>query len=47
MAAANARGLERFGIDGPPIFDEAQRLIHATPPGATPRCPAAPSQDTP
>jgi TRAP-type C4-dicarboxylate transport system substrate-binding protein len=47
MAAASARGLERFGIDGPPIFDEAQRLIHATPPGATPRCPASPSQDTP
>lgn len=40
MAAASARGLKRFGINGTPIFNEAQRLIHSTPPGAVPDCPA-------
>lgn len=33
-----ARGLSRFGIQGLPIFQEAQRLIHDNPPGRAPTC---------
>ena len=37
-SAVTAVALTRFGVDGTPIFREAQRLIHSSPPGAAPRC---------
>lgn len=40
-AEATAAALSRIGIHGLPIFREAQRLIHDTPAGAVPQCPAA------
>lgn len=39
-AEQTAKALSRFGIDGLPIFREAQRLIHQTPGGGIPNCPA-------
>ncbi len=39
-AQATARQLSKFDIDGMPIFTEAQRLIHQTPPGQKLKCPA-------
>jgi TRAP-type C4-dicarboxylate transport system substrate-binding protein len=43
-AEATAAALSRLGIRGLPIFREAQRLIHDTPAGAVPQCPAAASR---
>ena len=49
QAEATARALSRFGVNGLPIFREAQRLIRDTPPGAVPSCGtgAAPSSRQP
>lgn len=47
-AADIARALTRFGTDGTPIFEEAQRLIAATArDGALPTCTPAPNPDFP
>lgn len=40
-SAATAASLIRFGVDGTPIFQEAQRLIRSSPDGSAPVCPPA------
>jgi len=40
-SAVTAASLVRFGIDGTPIFQAAQRLIRSSPAGGAPRCPPA------